>query len=268
MANIIIATPEIFDVSVVSSVGEVEDNVVENLQIIQPGSVWRSDELEETLDVSFDVDVLTDEGINTVWLGYTNLTSESEWRVRASDTTGMFSSPTYDSGRVSFCPVSVKKQKTYDHIGGILHFGDIESRYWRIEIFDDNNPDSFIQAGRLYLSHGFVPNRNLNWGWSSGVGDPSPIVMGQSGARFPLRRPGARSMELPFQLEEEDAWEGINRIDRVRGTSKDVLVCVDHENDKRILDWTVYGILGRPRLIQNPSWKLYEKTWTIEELLP
>ena len=268
MANIIIATPDIFDLSGIVSIGETKGNKIGNLQTLQPGMVWRSSTLNEIIDVTFDSGALSGQGINTVWLGYTNFSPDAEWRVRASDINGDFSSPTYDSGRIPFCPVSSVLQKTYDHVGGILHFNKNESIYWKIEIFDDTNLDLFLQAGRMYLSNAFVPKNNFNWGWGGGIGDPSPVSKGESGATFPLRRPKARSLEISFSGEEDDVWGEMNKIDRLRGTSRDVLICIDHEKDARILDWTTYGLLRRPRLINNPSWELYEKGWTLEELLP
>lgn len=80
----------------------------------------------------------------------------------------------------------------------------VVAQFWRLEIFDPDNPAGFIEVPPLFICPGWQASVNFDYGASVGVTDPSPEVSTWSGRRIADPRPQRRVMSLKYALLPED----------------------------------------------------------------
>lgn len=205
-------------------------------------------------------------------LGHNGSTT-GQARVRAADSVDdILTSPDYDSGALplrsnqpDFTGSNTAGAMDTNHF--ILHLGaPLTHNYWRIDISDASLP--YFDAGRLYISKAWQPETNMDYGIAHGFVDPSKTERTVSGRQVPLVRPAYRYAE--FQLSfgsEQEMFDNAFEIDRLRGTTKDVLFINDPDNISMIQKRTIYGTMqGLPPII-NAQFRLYEKSYRIEEII-
>jgi hypothetical protein len=127
----------------------------------------------------FNITLDTVRAARGIMFGPTNMTARAQFRVARTDAT--FTEDVFDAGwqrfgtRVPFGTLPYGAPHTYD---GFVPWSDpdrlpwaicvlpqrIGSRYWRVEIDDQANPDGYIDIGRLYVWDAFVPSINYAYG--------------------------------------------------------------------------------------------------------
>ena len=172
----------------------------------------------------------------------TNISAAGSWRIRA------FSDPErtlaiYDSGwtiaatRAPFGTIPYGTAGLYD---GILPDAvDLErgrmllkvlegaaiSRYWLIEIDDEDNPAGYVDIGRLVLSSGFQPSVNYAYGGALNFIDNSVSANTLSGGEIRWHRLAPRSMRFALEYLPHQELFGPN-YDFMRGAGFDYQVFV------------------------------------------
>lgn len=220
---------------------------------------WRSTgEAPQTLTIDLD----DQRDVAIVALIGTNLTASSTWRIQAStsDPT-MGEDEVYDSGVVS---------TGIDPRYGLcfLRLPDdipVTARYWLITLDDPNL--TYLQAGRLFIGPSYIPSRNYSYGWHLGYVDLGKRTRSRGGQFFIDRNARFREATLTFELiDEDDAFEAMLEIERVCGTTTDVLVVgkPDAANPGR---HTIWGLMNAQGGISETSFEIYTKNFTIEERL-
>lgn len=264
MARIKICSPERSDAATLTASQEVAGMVVSNLQSLPPTDVWRTADIAGAYVVA---DLGAAYAIDVVGMLYTNATSAATARVRGADTeANLTAAPGYDSGTVNHRPVDASALWGRSPF---LHFPTTAQsyRWWRVDIADAANGDGYYQAGRLYLSSAWVPSVNAQYGWDMVFVDAAGIDRVAGGAGIPREVGRFRQMRFNLDfLEEAEIYDNAFRLDRLRGTAKDVLVVMDSDDTARLLDQTIYGVLRGLRPIVNTAFSVFQKGYVIEEL--
>lgn len=148
-----------------------------------------------------------------------NLQKDALIRFRLSDSADM-SGPAYDSGWTAAWPVqwatgvlpaghpnAATRLLTNAQIlalnpqRNILHIlpSDVSARYWRLEIDDDGNTDTYVQFARVLACPTFQPSHSFSVGMESGFDDLTVVGTAVAGARFYDIRPKGRTVTGTLQ---------------------------------------------------------------------
>jgi len=162
MGRPFIANPEVSDAAVITATTESGVFAAENLLDPQPYRVWRS----STVGTQYLIlDLGGSTRVRCIWLGYTNLTSDAFWSIRAADTEGALPSAPFIRTYSSFWPdPSISGWSRIHGFHWIPDADTVEFRWWRIQLTDPTNPAGFLEAGRLYVSDGWRPSRGARYG--------------------------------------------------------------------------------------------------------
>lgn len=191
MATILFGWPLVSDTATLS--GGSWTLPLTNLQTAALGTVARSTN-DANSSTIINADYGSAKAISVVALVRHNLRSAATWRVRGSAASDM-SAPVYDSGTVSVWPVqwptntlptghpnAATRLLTDAQIDAlnpkrdaVMVFTEATARYWRIEIFDDTNADTYVQIGRLVMAPRFQPSVNLAPGSEFGIDDGTTV---------------------------------------------------------------------------------------------
>lgn len=265
MAKIRIATPILSDAGTLTTGNELGTLPVTNLQTLQPTEVWRTNGLSSMF---IELDLGSVNAINTVALLYTNASSGATAQVRTADTQGgLTSAPDHDSGSITFWSSPnlddwERRSFLYDVPSGV------SNRWVRIDITDGSNPDGHFQAGRLYVDNAWTPSRNRSLRSSLRWEDAS--LKGKSVGSRTFFTPRDKWRVLSFSLRflgKDEMFADALELDRLRGTSKDILVIPDIDDTTNRHAETVNGVMEELTPITDEFKKLYTKRYEVEELL-
>jgi len=216
MANLLFGWPLVSDTATLSGGSWLAGLPLTNLQTDALASVARST-TDSTADATINVDYGAAQAISVVALVRHNIQSAGTWRVRGSAASDM-SAPVYDSGTVAVWPEqwatgvlpaghpnAATRLLTNAQIAAldpprdaVLVFTEATARYWRIEITDTGNTDTYIEIGRLVMAPRFQPTFNFAPGSEFGFVDGTTVGRSLSQVRFYDTRPKARMWSLSF----------------------------------------------------------------------
>ncbi len=188
-----------------------------NLQTTALGTVARSTN-DSNSSTIINVDYGAAQAISVVALVRHNLRSAAQWRIRGSAASDM-SGAVYDSGTVNVWgvqwptntlpsghPNASTRLLTDAQINAlnpkrdaVKVFSEATARYWRIEIFDDTNADTYVEIGRLVMAPRFQPSANIAPGAEFGFLDSTNVGRALSGVRYYDTRPTGRTLSLSLQ---------------------------------------------------------------------
>jgi hypothetical protein len=141
-------------------------------------------------------------------------------------------------------------------------------RYWRFEITDTNNVDGYVEIGRLWMSRLWQPDINFDFGMTLGWEDKSTSDESYSGAEYFNVRSKYRVCKFQLSwLTDTEAYEQAFEIQRANGTTGEVLLVSDIDDDINILRRSMIGRMRQlPALdIMNYSQKTMQ--FEIKELV-
>lgn len=193
----------------------------------------------------------------------------THWRYRAADTeAGLTAAPAVDSGSIAFASGATGLR----HRGGGLHAWALldaaaAHAWWRVDLTGASAP---IVWGQLVLADPWQLARNIAYGWSMGLIDPSRKPRAVQGQVEPLNR--SRYMGGEFSVDfasEAEMWGDGFDLDQVCGTTTPALVIRDPDLiGDTAQRQAIWGLFSELSPIANPVFDLYSKRWRIEELLP
>lgn len=205
-----------------------------NLKNPLPTCVWRtSGKTSENLVIDLGS---AQQAALVALIGY-NLTSAAAVTLQANSSDA-WSSPPFS--------------QSLQHHGSIIikFFDSAQYRYWRLLLADPDNPDDFIQLGRLWLGRYFQPDRDFSKDLSIDTVDPSIITYTASGAKLATLRTPYRRLKISFPSTQQK-----NTFDpflSAVGLSQDFIVALDPENlvwPDGLHDYTLYC-----HLAADPDW--------------
>lgn len=193
-----------------------------NLQTRHLSQVARSTD-DATASTQFDVDLGTARQVRVLALLGHNISRAGLVRIRGSNTVGDYSSPVYDTGWLDAhdvaYPVDVLPwghPSLWDgrHSAEDLLYVDVPfvhisaefefARYWRVEIDDTANADSYVEIGRLVIAGAGQASINMEYGASVGLDDQTARVETDGTATIYRERPNRRRWVFTIGNHDED----------------------------------------------------------------
>lgn len=289
MSNIVIARPELGDAAVITAGSAGATTPASNLQRKQPTDIWQTVDLSTAYLI---IDLGSSQAINLIALLFTNATSGAIWRIRAASSEALlYTAPVYDGPTFQYLLTEAGDYLTTESgdrlltesPGGILWCSDtlesrrhgllflttpITARWIRIDITDVANPDGMFRAGRLYVSNAWQPSINMQYGWSNGWDDASPITETRGRNLIPNAKPPIPVVDFSLAfLSEDEMLTNAYEIDRVRGASKDMLVITNPDASVHLQKHMFYGLMSNGRKISNKQYALYEISYALKGLI-
>lgn len=124
---------------------------------------------------------------------------------------------------------------------GITKFLDEHYQYWRITIVDGDNPDEYIEVGRICLGAYYEPTVNFSETYTKELKDPSIINMSQGRQAHAVERSLYRVYKVRFDLIPRAALDELRDIFRVIGRTGYCVVALDPDSYPSVD--TIYSLL-------------------------
>lgn len=259
MSNFVLAKPD--DEGTISAGNELSNLPASNLLSRQPIDAWRTSGVASAY---INYDLGSAKAIDLIALLFINANTTDTWRIRAADTEPeVTSSPAYDSGSLSMIDAATPSDFYPKH--AIQYLTTPQTyRYWRIDV---TTTESYFQAGRLYLTSGWQPEINISYDWFIQFIDQSPSVRSIGSNLYTDPRNQYRELNIRLETQTEDElYNNLYEIIRLRGNSLDVLAIRDPAATTQLLKQTIYGVLQGTTPIINPKVDRFSARIQIEEM--
>ena len=143
----------------------------------------------------------------------------------------------------------------------------IYQRYLRIDFFDPDNPDGYIDLGKLVVSPVWQPSINIVYGWEIEYVDPSPRVRSRGGQVYVDQRPKFRRLTISLQnISIDEIMTQAFELDRKLGIGLPLTISIFPTNPTHLHRLTIYGSLVQTSPIRHDIYG-YSKSYTFEEWL-
>ena len=157
-----------------------------------------------------------------------NLTRDATVRIQGSNS-ATFSTLLYDSAALS----------VYSGSDYAITFPQVESRYWRVTIYDPGNPDGYVAIGRVFVGWRFKPTNNIDWTPSISVESDTQVKKALGGPEYFEERPNRRVWQGKWSwLNDFEAYNVYLTIQRGTDISREVYFIEDDTDiDYRSQRW-------------------------------
>jgi hypothetical protein len=258
---------------------------VTNLADRQLTKVWRTSSVTASV-TWFQVDLGASYILHAFALLAHNISQSGRWRVRISNE-ALMASTVYDSGSQLAWPtiggfgslpwgafqwgglLSATEAAEYTISSFHIMPSSLTARYVRVDVADEQNGSTFIEAGRFIAGPSYQPTLNIEYGWEIGFEDTSIITKSMGGQTYIDER--ARYRVIRFTLSNIDQVELYHNIfdylDRRRGIVGDVLFIPQPSEPTLYLHEAIYGRLRVINAIGNPDFSGRQRTFELEELI-
>lgn len=255
-----------------------------NLRSNLKSRVWRGLELEAAVVCQW-----TDpEPIGCVVLAFNNFTPRATMRVRgyryATDLI-----PEFDSGDVLCAPPPGLGQfawgtpmgENFYQRGGASLFaygyggygtvwvpGGRAFRKMDIRINDVNNPDGYLEAGRLICGPWWTPLHNFNFGHNVTFVDSTQNKRTEAGDLRGERAAKWRRIECDLQYMDAQDRAMMMRLFRSHGVSDPIFISLFPENDDSLLEqsYQLWGKFADSAPLSQPQYDAYATKLVVEEM--
>jgi hypothetical protein len=283
--NIIISTDNYVDDSTSTLTVDSELTALpkENLQNLQIVKVWRTGAVTSA---QIDLDLGSSKILDLLALINHNFTITATIRWRVS-TVSDFSTTQYDSGTVDVwqptepfgaSPWGVfiwgskptAEQAALFTPNTFAFISDaVIGRYIRVNITDTDSTDGYLQAGRFIVGPSYQPSINYANGVEFEFIDNSRVTKSRGGQTFVDEIEKFRRVRFDLiNLPESEIFGSIfNKMDRVKGISKDVLVIPQPDETSTWLTQNIYGRIAATSPIVNSALTYYGRRIEIEEMI-
>jgi hypothetical protein len=246
LERVLVLTPRCSDAGTIAASSEVSGLPAANLQNMQPAKKWRSNgATAATLSLTLSSPLAA----NALALVAHNLSSMGVIRVRgATVLANITAAPDVDSGWQSAWPAGGKPTvPLWANFTSLVRWtAGAECLYWQIDIADPGAL-SYLEAGRLALGVAWQPSLNFDIGGTPLGFDPVDVQSKTNyGRTFTDSRGVApRLFELAFYaLDRREAFDGLYEIQRLRGMSGDLIVCLDPGEVTDFHRFTMQGVFA------------------------
>lgn len=284
MQNIILAYPNLADEATLSSGSWLTALPLDNLKNRILQKVARSSD-DANASTKFDIALTKDRPIKVVVLINHNISSAGLYRIRGS-TVSNFSTTVYDSGwkeawPAVYAPISLEWEQdnfwdgklSADESAQFIH-NLIEvlpttsiARYWRVEIDDTANPDTYIQIGRLFLAGQWQPSNNIAYGASAGYETNTTLETSIGGTEYFDVRKNFRTFK--FSIQDIGYNEGIQKaldMSRSQGIDKEVFLIPDPDDALNMIRRAFLGRLRTLSVLEYPYYSTNNIGFDIKEI--
>lgn len=240
-----------------------------------------------TTSTKFDIDLGSTIPVQLLTLVSHTLSLEATYKITASDVSD-FSVLLYDSDWLDVWPrlwPSLTLEWSADNwwsgrplqkdIEGwqwdLPHVLDqqVDARYWRVEMNDENNTTGYIDIGRVFIGRLFKATINASYGASIGYENDTEIQTApQTGIEF--FRPGAAYRTVRFNYDLLQPYEAITIImdmQRRVGSDKEVFFLWDVADLVYRMQRSFLGRLRKLSALEHPYYNIYQSSFEIKEIL-
>lgn len=142
------------------------------------------------------------------------------------------------------------------------------ARYFKFEIFDEDNADGYIDMGAGWIGDAWQPEKNMAFGNALGHEDLSTIGAAPSGVEYATERELRRTMsfELP-RLTEAEAMQKVWMLQRIAKTINPLVVVRTPQDPSSFPRTAVRGRLSKANPITNPFVLNHANAFQLQELL-
>lgn len=283
-ANLRIVWDNAADRGQIAASSEVGNLAVANLRSDLKSKVWRGLTTNESVILQWD----TREPVACIVFAFNNFTAGATMRVRGWEhATDLFE--TFDTGYLQCAPEGALGQfqwgaplgENFYQRGGAPLFAYGFGGYgviwleggWaverlEVEVNDPNNPDGFVEAGRLIVGPYWTPLYNFDFGHSLWFEDSTKNTRTEAGD---LRsEPGAKWRKVALSLSYMDAEDrvAVLRMARVLGKSKPLFLSMFPDSPDPMLEqsYQLWGKIVDSPKITNPQYEAYATQLEIEEV--
>lgn len=215
-----------------------------------------------------------------------NMSLAATYRVRGY-ATGDLTTATYDSGTKKVFPAAYNEitadwdegnfwdlSPPAEYLDGLtaslIHVlpSDVYARNWLVELTDTTNEAGYVQLGRLFISSGWVPAVNMNYGAAIQYEPRSEIDEAYSGAEYFYERPSPRVAR--FELRGLDLTEAMTYAldaQRVQSNSREVLFLYDLADTTHLLRRSFLGRMRTLSALEQTQPARFGTPFEIKELL-
>lgn len=200
--------------------------VASNVQTIDPTEVWRATGCaSEWIRWSMASAVI----VNAIVANAVNWSPTAMIRLRLATTeNNVTAAPDFDSGWVSPWPGDVPADWLYKLAFLMVNNPDAFA-FGRLDIEDPDNPDGYVEIGRLFADEGFVPTMNVDM--NPTIGLVSSDEVGRTPFNHTIgddRGPASRLMSVPMSaINDEEMRDELFELQRYCGLAKDFAFCLD-----------------------------------------
>lgn len=210
-----------------------------------------------------------------------NLTVDASWKVKFYlDNTLLYESPLGNIWEPYYSTFDLEfeydnwwsglpDQEAIDEFTPItVWFGDLYVvNKIEIEIFDTENPDGYIEIGRVFVSSFWQPKINVSFGANFGTQVNTTVEEALSGTDYFDRRQPKRTMSFSLnRLTEEEAFGRVQDMQRELGIDRELLIAFDRQGDYRYHK-TFLGRLKELNALDQPYTDYYSSSFEITEIL-
>lgn len=198
-------------------------------------------------------DLIHDSGELFVWPSVTS-TETSEWEYD-SFWTGSIS----DSERGSYTPLTYYIANDAD---------TLMTSVIDVTITDTDNPDGYIEFGRVFIGKGFQPTLNFAYGAQIGFEIDTQVETALSGTQyFDVRTPKRTAQFTLDALTESEAHDTLYRLQRTQGIDKEVFFTYRAYLDTFQYNRTFIARLKQPDPISQPYPERFQNQINLVEVL-
>lgn len=247
-----------------------------NLKLEKKSKIWRSTARSATLTVDFPAAEL----VKCVVLPWTNFSATATMRVRgytlpadanpAFDTTPLLCAKYVPQGPWGWEAIPVGAN-AFAYGGGAyasLWFTGGSVRKLVIDIADNGNVRSYVEAARLVAGDYWSPSRNANWGASLQWADLTKHERSDAGEMLSQRGTRHRKMTLPLQQMPAADRNRLLQLARANGMVRPMLVSLYPEDADAQLeqDHMIWCKPAQAATMSVPQYALYNTQLDLEEL--
>lgn len=254
---------------------------IQTLRLAQRARSLNATNSSTIINIEFDKDQL----IEVFSLHAHNISVDGWMRIFAGSSLG--ATDLYDSGEIEVWPslfstlslrwkdyhfwsgkIDEEMRKEYQQ--NFIHIlkDSVKTKYFRIEIFDQSNPDGYVEIGRIFAGRVFEPQFNVIYGAQIAWEDSSKIDQSLIGVEYMSRTPMTRVANVNYDYSfRREALEGLYEIQRQSGTTQEVLFIGNSDDLGQMVR---LSFLGRFRRIEPLKWHfmdLHSTGFEIKEIL-
>lgn len=275
MANAFIAFPNRIDEATISGGSWQPSLPLSNIQNRLINKVTRSTNLNPA-STQFVIDLGKLRLIRVFSIINHNFSLSSKFRIQTSDLSN-FSVIDYDSGEKpvwealytteqleweqdNFWYGQIEEEDIQGVTLNLIHIPSsaVSSRYVRVFIIDETNPDGYIQFGRFFLSSDWQPTLNISYGMQIGYESRTVTDESIAGAEFFDIKKAPRVVRFNINnLKEDEAMSRAFDMQRILDTHGEVFFVYDPEDTLHLLR---RSFLGRSRQL-NPLEIVFNDRW-------
>lgn len=238
MSNLLILSPIAIDGADITPSSQALNFPGSHLGDPQPKVIWKA-ALSGQVDI--DIDLKSDQTVDTVFLGFTNAEATTNWDIRmASEAQGSTYLDNAASIRKADGALRISSDNSHPNFHGVWTGASVQARYVRLRITQNNTP---FEAGVVALGQAFRPTYNYDWGSGRSLTDLSTTKTlrgGQTDVAKDAIIPNWRFVLSNLSdVELENLW----KITKKHGKSTPLLIIEDPNTPGDLQEATHYGTL-------------------------